>query len=62
MLLGPNKQFWGKQEAAIKAIISRQSPVIAIIGTGCRKSVLFMLLAILAPSRVTIVVTLLVLL
>jgi superfamily II DNA helicase RecQ len=56
-LLGPDKQFRGKQEAAIKAIMSGQSPVIAIMGTGCGKSVLFMLPAILAPGGVTIVVT-----
>jgi hypothetical protein len=60
MLLGPDKSFRGKQEAAIKAIIRGQSPVVAIIGTGYSKSVLFMLPAIVAPGGVTIVVTLLV--
>ena len=34
-----------------------QSPVVAIMGTGCGKSVLFMLPAIVAPSGVTVVVT-----
>ncbi|KFZ23511.1 hypothetical protein V502_02012 [Pseudogymnoascus sp. VKM F-4520 (FW-2644)] len=61
-LLGPDKEFCRKQEVAVKAIMSRQSPVVAIMGTGCGKSVLFMLPAIVAPSGVTIVVTLLVLL
>ena len=56
-LLRPDKQFRGKQEAAIKAIISGQSPVVAIMGTGCGKSVLFILPAIIAPGGVTIVVT-----
>jgi superfamily II DNA helicase RecQ len=56
-LLGPDKPFRGKQEAAIKAIMSGQSPVVAIMGTGCGKSVLFMLPAIMAPGGITIVVT-----
>ena len=56
-LLGPDKPFRGKQEAAIKAIMSGQSPVVAIMGTGCGKSVLFMLPAMMAPGGTTIVVT-----
>jgi superfamily II DNA helicase RecQ len=56
-LLGPGREFRGKQEAAVKAIMSGQSPVVAIMGTGVGKSVLFMLPAIIAPGGVTIVVT-----
>lgn len=56
-LLGPDKAFHRKQEVAIKAIISGQSPVVAIIRTGYRKSVLFILPAIIAPGGTTIVVT-----
>lgn len=55
-LLGPDNEFRGKQEVAIKAIMSRQIPVVAIMGMGCGKSVLFMLPAIVAPGGVTIVV------
>lgn len=59
-LLGPDKPFHGKQEATIKAIMSGQSPVAAITGTGYGQSVLFMLPAIIASGGVTIVMTLLV--
>lgn len=55
-LLGPDREFRGKQEVAVKAIMSGQSPIVAIMGTGVGKSVLFILPAIIAPSRVTIVV------
>jgi superfamily II DNA helicase RecQ len=56
-LLGPGQEFRGKQEAAVKAIMSGQSPVVAIMGTGVGKSVLFILPTIIAPGGVTIVVT-----
>ena len=34
-MIGAGAQFRGKQEAAIHAIMSGQSPVVAIMGTGC---------------------------
>ena len=56
-LLGPGGQFRGKQEPAINAIMMGESPVVAIMGTGCGKSMLFMLPASIAPGGTTIVVT-----
>ena len=56
-LLGPRSQFRGKQELAINAIMMGESPVVAIMGTGCGKSMLFMLPASSVPGGTTIVVT-----
>jgi superfamily II DNA helicase RecQ len=58
-LLGEQAAFRSVQKPAIQAIMQHKSLVVAIIGTGAGKSVLFMLLA-LVLSGVTIIVVLLV--
>ncbi|KAF2801297.1 uncharacterized protein BDZ99DRAFT_555513 [Mytilinidion resinicola] len=58
-LVGEKAEFQGVQRPALKAIIHYKSPVVAIIGTGGGKSVLFMLPA-LCSTGVTVVVMLLV--
>ena len=42
-LVGPQAQFRGVQEEAIKAITGGQSPILTVMGTGGGKSLLFML-------------------
>jgi superfamily II DNA helicase RecQ len=54
-LLGEQAAFRSVQKPAIQAIMQHKSPVVAIIGTGAGKSVLFMLPASVS-SGVTIVV------
>jgi superfamily II DNA helicase RecQ len=54
-LLGKQAAFCSVQKPTIQAIMQHKSPVVAIIGTGAGKSVLFMLPASVS-SRVTIVV------
>ncbi|KAF2812022.1 uncharacterized protein BDZ99DRAFT_383412, partial [Mytilinidion resinicola] len=60
-LVGKKAEFWGVQRPVLKAIIHYKSPVVAIIGIGGGKSVLFILPA-LYLTGVTVVVMLLVLL
>jgi superfamily II DNA helicase RecQ len=54
-LLGPQATFQGLQELAITTIQKEFSPVVTIIGTGSRKSLLFILPAAFS-TRVTIVI------
>jgi superfamily II DNA helicase RecQ len=54
-LLEEQAVFRSVQKPAIQAIIQHKSPVVAIIGTGAGKSVLFILPASVS-GRVTIVV------
>jgi superfamily II DNA helicase RecQ len=54
-LLGEEAAFCSVQKPAIQAIMQYKSPVVAIIGIGVGKSVLFMLPASVS-SGVTIVV------
>ena len=49
-------EFRGVQEEALRAIVQRRSPVVAVMGTSVGKSVLFMLLAAASRPGVTIVV------
>ena len=42
-MLGDQAQFRGLQEPALQAIMKNKSPILVIIGTGARKSLLFML-------------------
>jgi superfamily II DNA helicase RecQ len=58
-LLGEQAAFCSVQKPAVQAIMQHKSPVVAIIGIGAGKSVLFILPASVS-SRVTIVVVLLV--
>ncbi|KAF2809846.1 uncharacterized protein BDZ99DRAFT_487892 [Mytilinidion resinicola] len=58
-LVGEKAEFWGVQRPVLKAIIHYKSPVVAIIGTGGGKSVLFILPAS-CSTGVTVVVVLLV--
>lgn len=54
-LLGKQAAFHSVQKPAVQAIMQHRSPVVAIMGTGAGKSVLFMLPASVS-SGVTIVV------
>ena len=45
-MMGPGIQFRGIQEEAIRSIMSGQSPILAVMGTGGGKSLLFMLPAL----------------
>jgi superfamily II DNA helicase RecQ len=58
-LLGEQAAFRSVQKPAIQAIMQHKSPVVAIIGIGVGKSVLFILPASVS-SKVTIIVVLLV--
>ena len=49
-LIGPHAQFRGIQREAITAIMAGVSPVVAIMGTGGGKSLLFMLPAYCAAQ------------
>ena len=49
-------EFRGVQEEALRAIVQRRSPVVAVMGTSVGKSVLFMLPAVASRPGVTIVV------
>ena len=42
-LIGPQAQFRGIQEPVLQAIMAGQSPILAVMGTGGGKSLLFML-------------------
>ena len=55
-VMGPEARFRGIQEPAIKAIMTGESPVVAVMGTGGGKSLLFMLPAYCSRSGVTVVV------
>lgn len=55
-LIGVDASFRGMQEPVLKAIMEKKSPVIAIMGTGAGKSILFMLPASCSKNGVTVVV------
>ena len=55
-LMGLNCQFRGIQEPAIQAIMEGKSPVVAVMGTGGGKSLLFMLPASCGGGGTSIVV------
>ncbi|KAH7420283.1 hypothetical protein BKA64DRAFT_562969, partial [Cadophora sp. MPI-SDFR-AT-0126] len=61
-ILGSEARFRGLQEPVLQAIMKYQSPIIAVIGTGVRKTLLFQLPAKSMSSGTTIVISLLVLL
>lgn len=55
-MLGPGSQFRGLQEQAINAIMTGQSPILVVMGTGGGKSMMFMLPASSVSGGTTIVV------
>jgi superfamily II DNA helicase RecQ len=55
-IMGPQAQFRGIQESVIKTIMAGESPIVAVMGTGGGKSLLFMLPAYCSRSGVTVVV------
>ncbi len=59
-MLGSEARFRGLQEPVLQAIIKHQSPIVAVIGTGARKTLLFQLLAKSMSSRTMVVISLLV--
>jgi superfamily II DNA helicase RecQ len=56
-MLGEEAEFRGLQEPAIRAIMRHESPILAVMGTGVGKSMLFMLPARSMSTGTTIVVT-----
>jgi superfamily II DNA helicase RecQ len=56
-MLGSKARFCGLQEPVLQAIMKHQSPIIAVIGTGVRKTLLFQLLAKSISSRTTVVIS-----
>lgn len=56
MLNQPDAQFRGRQREVLDAIVARRSWILAVMGTGVGKSLLFMLPAILSSPGMTIVV------
>ncbi len=61
-MLGSKARFRGLQEPVLQAIIKHQSPIMAVMGTGVRKTLLFQLLAKSISSGTTVVISLLMLL
>jgi superfamily II DNA helicase RecQ len=55
-------QFCGLQKPVLEAIIRNKSPVLVVIGTSVRKTLLFQILAINVGFSTTVVIMLLVLL
>jgi superfamily II DNA helicase RecQ len=49
-------EFRGVQKAVIRAIMIGESPVVAVIETGERKSLLFMLPAFCSGERVSVII------
>ncbi|KAK4095671.1 P-loop containing nucleoside triphosphate hydrolase protein, partial [Parathielavia hyrcaniae] len=49
-MLGPEARFRGVQEAALRAIMRQESPIVVVMGTGGGKSMLFMLPAACAAG------------
>src|SRR6185312_11912204 len=56
MFNDPNAQFRGRQRDVLDAIVARRSWILAVMGTGVGKSLLFMLPAMLGSPGMTIVV------
>jgi superfamily II DNA helicase RecQ len=59
-ILGSEARFRGLQEPVLQAIMKHQSPIIAVIGTGVGKTLLFQLPAKSMSSGTTVVISLLV--
>ena len=57
--MGEGAEFRGLQEPAIQTIMRGESPILAVIGTGVGKSILFILPAKSISSGTTVVITLL---
>lgn len=57
--IGKGSQFCREQKKAVTAIFQGRGPMLVVIGTGSRKSLLFMLLAFCIQGGTTIVVVLL---
>lgn len=57
-VVGPKATFRGVQKPALQAIMRHESPVVAIMGTGGGKSVLFMLPALVSTGVTVVVVPL----
>lgn len=55
-ILGQGAAFRGVQEAALRAIMAQESPVVVVMGTGGGKSMLFMLPARCSSGGLTVVV------
>ena len=58
LMVGKGTEFRGVQRPALEAIMRQRSPVVAIMGTGGGKSVLFMLLAACSTGLMVVVVPL----
>ncbi|RFN54793.1 putative ATP-dependent dna helicase q1 [Fusarium flagelliforme] len=56
-MMGPEAEFRGNQEKAIRAIIRGESRIVQVMGTGGGKSLSFMLPAFCASDSTTVVVT-----
>jgi superfamily II DNA helicase RecQ len=54
-MMGEQARFRGIQEPAIKAIMAGESPVVAVIGTGGEKSLLFILPAYCSRGGMTVI-------
>lgn len=54
--MGAEARFRGQQKPIIKAIVQRKSPIVAIMGTGGGKSLLFMLPAFHSSHGLTVVI------
>jgi superfamily II DNA helicase RecQ len=61
-ILGSEARFRELQEPVLQAIMKYQSPIVAVMGTGIGKTLLFQLLAKSMSSGITVVVSPLVLL
>lgn len=56
-LMGPEAQFRGKQQVALRAIMDNKSPIVLVMATGGGKSLVFMLPASVKEAGTTVVVT-----
>jgi superfamily II DNA helicase RecQ len=57
-MVGPEAEFRGVQEAALRAIMHQRSPIVVVMGTGGGKSLLFMLPARCSDGVTVVVVPL----
>ena len=56
-LMGPDTQFRGKQQLALRAVMDNKSPIIVVMPTGGGKSLMFMLPASVKEAGTTVVIT-----
>ncbi len=59
-IYGVGAQFHGLQKPTLEAIIKNKSPVLVVMGTSVRKTMLFQILAKSVSSGTTVVISLLV--